>query len=240
MFGKRTRLVTMVAASAAIPYAWYNESISGPVRNTFNTLKESVSSPSSSAAYRPTGAAGFGAPDTRGGPHRSDGTPLTSPYLPLAAVLRFDVTPRWVTQQWPRVSTVHAKSELIGFRVPLVTGIERHDVTGALTYFFDAHQRLQRITLQGQTGDERQLTALASRFGLKTEPSLTAGMLLARWNGRPINVLRIVHAPVIRADEPTAKYLVDLELNDPTTPYGLSPETAQMLEHDALVKRWDG
>ena len=31
MFGKRTRLVTMLAAALGVPYAWFNESLTGTV-----------------------------------------------------------------------------------------------------------------------------------------------------------------------------------------------------------------
>ena len=82
----------------------------------------------------------------------------------LAEVLRFDVSPRWVTDRWPRVSTVHVQPDLEGLRVPLVTGTMASDLLGSLTYYFDRQQRVRRITLHGHTGDERMLVTLRDRL----------------------------------------------------------------------------
>lgn len=236
MLGKRTRFITMVAAAGGIPYAWFNESISGPIRGTVDSLKGS-----------------FSATDFDDGSFlnvrwaRSDGSATGSPGQPAAAtthqlaeVLRFDIAPRWITQQWPRVSTIPADSGLVGFRVPLITGTQSTDVTGSLTYYFDPNIKVQRLTLHGETGDERTLVAIASRFGLQPEPTLATGMLLSRWNGRPISVLRIMPAPVIRSDAPNSRYQFDLELNSPNSPQGLSREMTEILQHDSHVQRWSG
>jgi len=78
----------------------------------------------------------------------------------LAEVLRFDVTPDWIIQRWPLVSAGLSSLTLQGYRVPLVTGTQPDDLTGALTYYFDARQQVRRITLQGTTGDGRRLIQL--------------------------------------------------------------------------------
>ena len=75
----------------------------------------------------------------------------------LAEVLRFDVSPAWVLQRWPRVSTDLAVLQLHGYRVPLVTGTNQNDVAGSLTYYFNPSQQVQQITLRGTTGDPRAI-----------------------------------------------------------------------------------
>ncbi len=62
-------------------------------------------------------------------------------------MLRFDVTVEWVMQRWPRVSTGLPYLQLQGYRVPLVTGTKVADLAGSLTYYFNARQQVQRITL---------------------------------------------------------------------------------------------
>ena len=71
------------------------------------------------------------------------------PLPSLAEVLRFDVTVEWVMQRWPRVTTGLPQLQLQGYRVPLVTGTSLSDVAGSLTYYFNARQQVQRITLRG-------------------------------------------------------------------------------------------
>ena len=83
----------------------------------------------------------------------------------LAEALRFDVTPAWVVRRWPWVSTGLSHLSLNGYRVPLFTGTAEDDLAGALTYYFNSLQQVQRITFQGTTGDAAKLIRLVrSRF----------------------------------------------------------------------------
>jgi Family of unknown function (DUF6690) len=95
----------------------------------------------------------------------------------LAEVLRFDVTPGWVMGRWPLVSAGLSQLHFQGYRVPLVSGSREDDVAGALTYYFDARQQVQRITFQGTTGDAGKLIQFLGakyHFGrrLMNDPSL--------------------------------------------------------------------
>jgi hypothetical protein len=59
----------------------------------------------------------------------------------------------------------------------LVSGTREDDLAGALTYYFDARQRVQRITFLGSTGDADKLIGLLAgrfRFGrrLTNHPGL--------------------------------------------------------------------
>jgi len=162
-----------------------------------------------------------------------------APVGDLGEVIRFDITPSWVTGRWPRVTTTLSEVGMEGFRVPLVTGTRVDDLAGSLTYYFDHQHRLQRLTFEGFTGDDRRLTALATQvYGLQREPTLNAGMYLARWNGVPTSVLRISRSAVVSATSPHAQLQVFLELNRPGMYYGLSPAANQLLANDRSSLRW--
>ncbi len=97
--------------------------------------------------------------------------------IDLAEVLRFDVTPDWVIQRWPWISAGLSQLPLQGYRVPLVSGTAPDDVAGSLTYYFNAHQRVERITFEGTTGDPAGLLkVLIGRYGfarrLTNDPGL--------------------------------------------------------------------
>ena len=109
-----------------------------------------------------------------------------------------------------------------------------------MTYYFDAGQRLRRITLHGNTGDERSIVELLTKhYKLYSEPNLGAGIYLLRWNTRPLNVLRVSHAPISRVEEPHSKFVVELELNDVGAGYGLSAEFQEILVPDPHVRAWN-
>ncbi len=80
--------------------------------------------------------------------------PITGgPVRDLRDVIRFDINPAWVMQNFGRVTTVLADVKLDGLRVPLVTGTAPTDLAGTITYYFDNQQTLRRINLQGLTGN---------------------------------------------------------------------------------------
>lgn len=161
------------------------------------------------------------------------------PAIRLEDAFRFDITPGWVTTYWSRVTTTVADLELEGFRVPLVTGTQQDDLAGSLTYYFDKQHRMQRIAFQGSTGDPRKLVAFVTHYyELRPEPTLGAGLYLAKWNGVPKSVLRVRHEPVVLANAPLRRFQVDLELNRPDPNYRLSPEMQQSLEWEQKAGRW--
>lgn len=232
MLGKRIRFLMVLAAALGIPYAWFNENFAGPLKTKWQALKERSAGFSGTTLHATASSAGSAVVAGTEQAVGTGGAPGGSiPQTGLRDVLRFDVDARWVTHHWDRVSTVHAEHGLEGLRVALVTGTSPGDVTGALTYYFDAQHRVRRITLRGHTGDERPLVALVSeRFELRPEPMLGAGLYVRRWNGKPKNALRIMHAPVVRSDSPHTHLLFQLELNDLSAHYGLSPEFAAILQ----------
>ncbi len=154
-------------------------------------------------------------------------------------VIRFDISPRWVSENWSRVSTVTSELELEGVRVPLVTGGKTDDLAGSLTYYFDKNHVVQRVTFYGTTGDERRLvTLMGTVFEFREQPSIGGSMFVVTNNGEPISLLRIANAPVVRATVPNANREIMLEINRPVTFAKLSQEMQGVLVRDAQAKRW--
>lgn len=157
----------------------------------------------------------------------------------LQDLIRFDRSPYWVTQNWSRVTTVLAEVELEGFRVPVVTGTELTDFAGSITYYFDKQHQLQRIVLDGMCGETGLIEEFAAEhLGLKRQPTLGAALYTASWNGRHRSVLKCDHAPVVESRSPFTRYTVYMELNHPSSPFGISPEGNAMLKRDRQSWRW--
>ncbi len=162
-----------------------------------------------------------------------------APMVSLPEVLRFDITPAWVTSRFPRVSTIAGNAQLDAMRVPLVTGTSPSDMAGTLTYYFDAYQRLQRISLHSVTGDPNGfLSELKRSYQLEQQPSLGGTLYLMSWNGKPTSVLRIAPAAIIRSDSPYSRFEVFLELNQPGLDFGLSSEANSFLAAGRATRRW--
>jgi hypothetical protein len=132
----------------------------------------------------------------------------------LADVLRFDVTVESILRRWPRVTTGLPYLQLQGYRVPLVTGGALTDVAGSLTYYFNARQQVQRITLRGTTGDPSVLVALlASRHHFTRRLTNDPGVIIYEVvdaSNRPAGTLKIQSAKVVTATQPHMRFEVDL------------------------------
>ncbi len=151
-------------------------------------------------------------PPASAGPNAAprDRMPLPS----LAEVLRFDVTVEWVLQRWPRVTTGLPQVQLQGYRVPLVSGTQISDVAGSLTYYFNAHQQVQRITLRGATGDPTALVnLLANRYHFARRLTNDPGIILYEAvdpDNRLIGTLKIRSAAVVSVSQPYSRFQLDL------------------------------
>lgn len=148
--------------------------------------------------------------------------PPSASRLSFDEIFRFDLTIRDVLARWPRVSTCLAELRLQGYRVPLVTGPAATDLAGALTYYFNSYQQLQRITFRGTTGDGRELVAfLTARYGfqrrLTNDPSLFV-YEVPRLGGPPQSILRMKLAPTLKADLPHQRFDVWLVIERPEEP----------------------
>jgi hypothetical protein len=151
-------------------------------------------------------------------------SPLKGPLPPtpdhsLAEVFQFGVTPDWIMRRWPQVATGLNQVQLQGYRVPLVSGTTESDVAGALTYYFNAQQQLQRIAFAGNTGDPRKLIVLLrSRYQLTWRPTNDPGLVVyeaVHSDNHPASALRIVTAPVVSAAEPRQRFELQLVLERP-------------------------
>ncbi|HEV3137100.1 MAG TPA: DUF6690 family protein [Pirellulales bacterium] len=164
------------------------------------------------------------APSARGGETKTD--PFGKPTGPvegfsaqdLGEVLQFEGTPAWVMTRWPRVTAGLAELDLQGYRVPLVTGTAEDDLAGSLTYYFDKNQHIEFINFHGTTGDPRKLIALVTsryKFLRQTTEDPSLHLYQVKWNGKALSELRVRPARVVRADQPHARYEVDLAMKRP-------------------------
>jgi hypothetical protein len=149
-------------------------------------------------------------------------SPVAPEPLPISAieeVLRFDVTPAWIFRQWPRVSAGLGDLRLHGYRVPLVSGTAEDDLAGALTYYFNSQQQVERITFSGTTGDPRRLIqCVVRRFALARRLTNSPGIILYEVQGpdrRPQSTLCIRPVPVVKASDALARFDVALSIERP-------------------------
>jgi len=144
-----------------------------------------------------------------------DSTPMPMPRLD--EVLRFDVTVEWVMQRWPRVSTGLPHLRLQGYRVPLVTGTSLSDLAGSLTYYFNARQQVERITLRGATGDPRALLQLlVGRHHFTRRLTNDPGLILyeaVNADNKQVGKLSIRSSAVVKADQPYNRFEIDLVMD---------------------------
>jgi hypothetical protein len=131
------------------------------------------------------------------------------------SVFNFEITPEWILARWPSVSTGLAQLQLEGYRVPLVTGTSQQDLAGALTYYFDAKQRLQRINFVGVSGDPRPLIGLLSdRFHMTRRLANDPGLVVyeaAPVGSGPMSGLQVRVAP-LEPGEKYRRYEIELSL----------------------------
>lgn len=168
-----------------------------------------------------------------GNAHGPDLSSVPMEFMPtgnLNEIIRFDIRPDWVKQRWPRVSMTSSDSGLHGMRVALVTGTNRSDLHGSLTYHFDRNQSLQRISFQGWTGEPSRLIQLLTQaYKFQQKPTHLAGLYVASDWGTPKSAMLMQHPSVIRAENPTQQVGVMLEINNPQGKFGLSNNLRGML-----------
>lgn len=133
--------------------------------------------------------------------------------VPLEEAFRFDLSPQQVASRWPRVTTVAGDPEHLGMRVAYVSGTAPDDVAGSLTYFFDRHHQLQRITFTGLTGDPKRLLAsTATRYGLKSQPTTAAAHFIAGDPHKPSSEVVARFLPVLTSEPQRQRYEVRVDL----------------------------
>ena len=250
MLNRKYVMPLMVAAAAGGPYLLMEENAT---QSAFRALDSAITAegPAALPASTPVAASRgdlplpqfrseFGIGTNAQNPRTTIADNLVGPPVAdFAEILRFDIAPNWVAARWPRVTATTAELGLEGMRVPAVTGINLDDLAGSLTYYFNQYHQLQRLTFEGYTGDERKLVGLVTKhYGLQQEPTLDAGMYVARWNGQPSSILRIARAPIMTHDSPHSRLHFLLELNRPSMDYGLSDQARALIERDRNSRRW--
>jgi hypothetical protein len=142
-----------------------------------------------------------------------------APILGLDEVFRFDLAPTDVLRRWPRVSTELPTLHLHGYRVPLVSGTEPTSLAGALTYYFNPSQQVQRITFRGTTGDPRAIIILlTNRYHYARRPNNDPSRLVyeSTNSARQLAGQVVIRSfPVVRQSDPNRKYDIDLSMERP-------------------------
>lgn len=165
-----------------------------------------------------------------GNEHGPDWNAEPLEFLPVAdfrEIFRFDLTKLDVQRRWKRISTNPAdlQNDLNGMRVPLVTGTNSWDLHGSLTYFFDRHQQLQRITFRGWTGDPQKLVQLLiNEFQYQAQPTGLAGFYLSKSKRKTLGGLLIKTPSVIDSRNPLQQFAMVLEINRTDGNYELSED----------------
>ena len=218
MFSRPMLLIGVLVASVAVPYVLLDKNLAQTARTQLNRLlgrAETSGSDNPLAELKLPFTAGK--VDVAASP--SAAGPAALPPVTLEEAFRFDVTPHWVTARWPRVSTVLAEPEQLGMRVALASGTRPDDVAGSLTYYFDEHHQLQRITFYGMTGNEQRLLAfLVNNYRLKSAPTTGVARYVAGPADKPTSSVTVRHLPVVRTESTHAQVELAVDLSGSATP----------------------
>ena len=232
----------LLAGAAGGPYVLYETDAGQAARNTATQAIGVAPTTSSPVASTNANNSWWGSNSSDGGSQAaSSGAPVLSvtQINSLAEVLRFDIPPAWVMQNFPTVNTGVGDLTLDGLRVPLITGTRPDDLVGTLTYYFDRFQRVQRISLHAVTGDPTRIgNELQRNYRLQQQPALGGGLYTTTWNGTPTSILNITPATVITAEQQNARFTVFLEINQPGLQYGLSAQAQALVQSGKQMNRW--
>jgi hypothetical protein len=208
MFKRSLLFFGVLVAAVAVPYVFLDGQLAQTARGQWDRLVgKAEKGKKDLLASLPAAAGGHAAPSP-------------SPASPtIEQAFRFDLSPQWVSSRWPRVSTVAGDPKQLGMRVALVTGTRPDDVAGSLTYYFDEHHQLQRLTFTGLTGDPRRLlTAVVTPHGLKSQPTTGAAHYIAGDPKHPTSEVIVRHLPVVANSQPARmEASVDLHRSDVMT-----------------------
>ena len=233
----------LLAGAAGGPYVLYETDAGQAARNTATqAMGATTSSPGATpGTSSSTASSWWGASSNPSAAASSQAAPVLSvtQINSLAEVLRFDIPPAWVMQNFPTVNTGVGDMNLDGLRVPLITGTRPDDLVGTLTYYFDRFQRVQRISLHAVTGDPTRIgNEIQRNYRLQQQPALGGGLYTTTWNGTPTSILHITPATVITAEQQNARFTVFLEINQPGLQYGLSSQAQALIQAGKQMNRW--
>jgi hypothetical protein len=203
MFTRPMLFVGVLIASVVVPYVSLNEQLANTAQTQWNRLF-GATKPDEDQQRGGTPGMGHTGFERGSSP---------APSATIEQAFRFDVTPQWVASRWPRVSTVLGDAEQLGMRVAWVSGTRSDDLAGSLTYYFDAHHQLQRLTCTGLTGDPRRtLATVVPAFGLKSQPTTDAAHYTAGNPRAPTSEIIVRHLPVLTTEPGGARAEVSIDL----------------------------
>jgi hypothetical protein len=209
MFSRPVLFFGVLLAAVAVPYILLDDHLAASARASWNRLLGKVEAKKTDF---------LGGHSAGAGPQSLLSNALgTVTNASIEEAFRFDLTPSWVSSRWPRVSTVLGEPKQLGMRVALISGTRPEDIAGSLTYYFDEHHQLQRITFTGLTGDPRRLlAAVVPTNGLKSIPTTDAAHYIAGDPKQPTSDVTVRHLPVLRIGDlqPRAEVAVDLRRAD--------------------------
>src|SRR5262249_9806845 len=121
-----------------------------------------------------------------------------------------------------------------------VTGTQPTDVAGSLTYFFDEHHQLQRITFTGLTADPRRLLAtVVTPTGLKSQPTTDAAHYIAGEAQKPTSEVNVRHPATMGGDGKTQmEVAVDLSRADALTWRAKAEREPEVKLMPSSYRRW--
>ena len=200
MFTRPVLFFGVLLAAVVVPYVLLNDQLATTARSQWNRLAKSVNPGSKESPENPAQSLVNAVTSSVTGP-------------PIEQALRFEISPQWVASQWPRVSTIAGDTDQLGLRVAWVSGTRADDVAGSLTYYFDRHHQLQRITFTGLTAEPRRLLAsVVGPFGLKSQPTTHAAHYLAGDPQKPTSEVIVRHLPVLTSTNAAPRAEISLDL----------------------------
>jgi hypothetical protein len=170
-------------------------------------------------------------PGSQLGPDLSAIPMVFAPVSDFGEVFRFDATIDWVKSRWDRVSIFQAEPGITAYRCDFVSGVNRSDIHGCITYFFDRRQEVARISFRGWTGDAKTFTEFCKgRFSLVERSSNAVGLFTrANWS-RTLGALILENPPVARHDNPNQSLAIFLEVCPPQGSTSISAEMQAAIE----------
>ncbi|MBA4019456.1 MAG: hypothetical protein C0483_20005 [Pirellula sp.] len=211
-----------LVGGAVLPYVLSGKSA---VREAITSPLKMVSGEAAPQAPQAAHGAAQAAGATIGGaahPAASGTKPAASTsqekFVDLEQAFRWEITPAWILGNWPRVTTHLAALDSQGYRVTLITGTTQTDVAGAVTYYFDPQQRLQKMVFNGTTGDAKRLVQfLIARhhFERRFTPDPSVYLYQVEQDGQALSDLKIKTAPIVRTTSAYSRFEVSLTMNRP-------------------------
>lgn len=146
----------------------------------------------------------------------------TAPIYDIREIVRFDATPQWVQQRWPRVSAAPVSEEgYQGLRVPLTAAPGTLQLTGALTYYFDAAQTVQRIQFMGTTNQPMMLEQFCGQYFQFQKFQDLPGVMAPVHEEQPRGLLKFSLPVVLDRNQPQLTQVI-MEINSTKGAYQLS------------------